>query len=319
MTDDSSAVAVSGGTTTLELPGREVLAYATLPNNIDRIEQVVRLPPIFQYAISRYNQPTKVMITADGYDYLNRVLGVQLYQPEYVSDEHGKQQRNPIHRADYIYLRMVGIWYNDIGQMVSYQEDVEVNYKLVYHDGRINSRSAKIKIDSNGLPVVGPDGIPVVELSPEDELRALKALSQLRTFGMRYTQTVAKTRILKVATGVKQLPLQGPRDIAIRVVGYRDKLTPQDRVKKAEQTFDTMFGRGVDSNAAMRDAEIGDELNELLGNDEIDNFDADLVASYDSSGARSVTPVDSENDEPSVIEGLGLTDEEAPAAPRRRR
>ena len=96
---------------------------------VEPVEQTVVLPAIYQYSINRYPAGQRVMLTSDAYDYINRVMGVQFYLPPTVNDERGNVVPNPIHRPDYIYLRMVGIWRNDAGQMVSYQEDVEVDYK----------------------------------------------------------------------------------------------------------------------------------------------------------------------------------------------
>ena len=150
---------------------------------------------------------------------------------------------NPIHRPDYLYVRMVGVWRNDLGQMVSYSEDVEVDYNLVYQDARINAKSARIATDKDG-GVVFENGLPKLVLSPEDELRAYKALSQLRTFGLRYAQTVAATRILKRASGISSLPISAPQPFPVKVVGFRDQLTPDQRQAQAEHDLQAMFGKG---------------------------------------------------------------------------
>lgn len=225
----------------LDLPAQKILAITT-SGEVERVEQSVILPPIYQYSINRYPAGQRVMLTSDAYDYINRVMGVQLYQPKYVHDEHGQQQLNPIHRPDYIYLRVVGIWRNDAGQMVSYQEDVEVDFKLTYQDSRINAKSMRVVTDKDGAPVMTEGGIPKIVLDADDEKKALKALSQLRTFGLRYAQTVAKTRILKTASGIRQLPIQTPRPFAVRVVGFRDNLTPEERLRRAETDMAAMFG-----------------------------------------------------------------------------
>ena len=273
----TSAVQTAKDDAGLDLPTQDILSIARV-GEVERIEQAVMLPPIYQYSISRYGAAPKVMLTSDAYDFLNRSMGVQLYQPDWVNDEHGQRVRNPIHRADYIYLRLIGIWYNDIGQMVSYREDVEVDFNLVWHDARINSKSARVEMDDKGMPVFGPGGAPVVRLEAQDELKALKALSQLRTFGLRYAQTVAKTRILKTASGVRSLPIAQPRPFPIRVVGFRDKMTPDERAKRAEQDLGAVFGNAtrLRESDGLNSEELA-EMQGVLSEDETEDIERDLV------------------------------------------
>jgi hypothetical protein len=198
----------------------------------------------------------------------------------------------------------VGIWYNDIGQMMSYREDVEVDFKLVYHDARINARSAKIEIDEEtGEAKTNPDGSPKVRLSGEDELKALKALSQLRTFGLRYAQTVAKTRILKTASGVRTLPLSAPKSYPIRVVGFRDNMTPDERIEKAEATMKSVFGSAVklDENAGLTPEELRDAQELVEREDMTEEIEQELASA--ERGGR---------DEPEIYEPA-----QAPASARR--
>ena len=262
---------------------------------VERIEQAVPIPPIFQYVISRYGQTPKVMLTSDGYDYLNRVMGVQLYQPRWVHDERGQQVLNPIHRSDYIYLRMIGIYYNDVGQLTSYQEDIEVDFKLVYMDARINSKSARVELDEDGQPRFSASGMPVIRLDQDDEKRALRTLSQLRTYGLRYAQTVAKTRILKVVSGIKTLPGTQAAMREVRIVGFRDRLTPDQRIKQAEDDLSKMFGPGseVDPRAGLTPAELA-ELRDLEGADDTEDIERELVeaAVRGQEDSRGVTSDD---------------------------
>lgn len=173
---------------------------------------------------------------------------------------------------------MYGVWYNDNGQMVMYREDVEVDFKLVYMDARINSKSARVEMDKDGQPVFSESGMPVVKLDASDELKALKALSQLRTFGLRYAQTVAKTRILKTASGVRTLPIQSKRPFAVRVVGYKDNMTPEARIKQAQQDLSEMFGGGkpVTDAIGLNEEEMA-TIREIESNDVTDTLDATII------------------------------------------
>lgn len=279
MTDQNSAVATRSnqGIGELAAPTSKIIEVAK-KGEVERIEQSVVIPEIYQYSISRYGQAPKVMLTSDAYDYLNRTMGVQLYRPHWVHDENGTRVRNPIHRADYIYLRLIGIYWNDLGQMTSYSEDIEVDFKLVYMDARINSKSARVEMDEEGQPKFSKSGMPMIKLDQDDEKRALKALSQLRTFGLRYAQTVAKTRILKVVSGIRTLPIPAPRPFAVRVVGFKDSLTPDERIKRTEQDLSAMFGPGsvVEEKDTLSPDEL-EQMREIEGLDSTDDLERELV------------------------------------------
>lgn len=221
---------------------------------VERFETEVTIPADFQYAIpirgkrnpdgTWDNNAAKIGLTADGYEYLNRVLGVSFFLPDMVHDAEGKMSPNPIHRKDYIYLRLGAVWYNPMGQLCLATEDVEVDFNLTWMDARINSKSAEVVLDENtGLPAFDAFGNPAVKLSKDDELKALKTLSQLRTFGPRYAQTVARVRLLKMASGIRSLPLPAPKTIMIRVTGYRDHMEPQKRIEAAGGALTSLYGR----------------------------------------------------------------------------
>ena len=63
----------------LDAPGQRVLSVLQV-GEAERIEQTVTIPPIYMYAMKRWNQPDKVSLTSEAYNYLNRVMGVQLVQ-----------------------------------------------------------------------------------------------------------------------------------------------------------------------------------------------------------------------------------------------
>lgn len=279
MAEERGVVAQSPQQVGLDLPQQKVIT-SQMVGDAERIEQTVVIPPVYMYAMNRYGQPPKVSLTSEAYNYLNRVMGVQLFQPMYVNDKDGKQVLNPIHRPDYLYVRLVGVWRNDLGQMVSYREDVEVDYNLVYQDARINAKSAKVATDKEGVPIF-ENGIPRLVLTAEDELRALKALSQLRTFGLRYAQTVAKTRILKTASGISTLPITQPQPFAVRVVGFRDYLTPDQRNAQAERDLKSMFGQGsvLNESAGLTPDEIA-QIQDFEPDDVTEDVERELVQAH---------------------------------------
>lgn len=230
---------------------------AMIPGEVQRWVVKVPLKPVHQYVIrsgkkinDRWVDVFRVFPTAEAYDWMNRIMGVQLHVPEWVHDERGEAVRNPIHRRDYIYLRMVGIGYNDLGQMIAHAEDVEIDYMVEWQKERLKQKSAKVVLDENGMPKLTDGGVPVVQLDPADELKAYQRLYQLRSFGPRQAQTVARTRILKLFSGVRTLyesvgqePSVAP--VAVTVVGYRDRMTPDERIKKSQEEQGQVFGSGI--------------------------------------------------------------------------
>lgn len=248
---------------------------------VERVEVAVTIPANFQYVITtrkneRYQDEmgvwrdnwindNKVGLTSDAYDYINRALGASFWLPDLVPNAEGEMVRNPIHKPDYIYIRMGAVWYNAVGQLVSHIEDLEVNYKFVWHQARLESAGARMLLDENGQPQFDQMGFPALKIedmsyppkaggrepkvvtAEEQERKAVKALMQLRSMGMRYAQTVLRTRLLKVATGIKSLPIQQPGAFQVSVVGYRDHLDPQERRQQAEQGLAAIYGRKPDA------------------------------------------------------------------------
>ena len=297
--------------------------------NIVEMEDLVRwqvettIHPVHQYEIpagkaqivgrDEHNEPIwetpkAVHITSDGYDYLNRMMGVQLVQPDMVPDETGTMVSNPIHRRDYVYVRLLGIWRNDVGQLVTYREDVEVDYQAVYRDARLNAvwydadewvnsstgeRSSTrksgqgwsklkgskhtaaefitFKRGADGMPVLDDQGNPTYELKlpNEAEVKALQTLFQLRRFGLRYAQTVAKTRILKAACGIRRLPKDRKEPQRVSIVAWRDLLSPAAREEQARRTEQGVWdsaivpggtqGLGDDEMQVLRETEAAGE------------------------------------------------------------
>ena len=221
----------------------------------------VTLPASFQYVIpgkktvgDSWVADNKVGITSDGYDYLNRVVGVSFWTPPTVPNSAGEMVANPILQRDYIRWRMGGFWYNEVGQLVSMVEDLEIDYQMVYQAARLESFDSEVLLDQNGQPRFDDKGNPIIKLkNAAEEKKALKALHQLRTMGPRYAQTVLRTRILKVATGIKSLPGNEPKTRTIRVVGFRDTMDPIARLEQAQEASSRIFGtKQVDEDAVQR-------------------------------------------------------------------
>lgn len=275
-TRQSSVPATIGGDIqTLAVAGRD---------DVERVEASVTIPPDYQYAISRWNSATrqkelKVGLTADAYDYINRALGASFYMPSWVHDEAGERQRNPIHRKDYIYLRLAIVYYNPLGQLVLSTEDVEVDFQMLWMETRAKAESAQVLVDEAGLPMFDDMGNPALKLDPKDELKAIRELTRNRAFGPRYAITVARVRLLKQATGIRSLPIEAPRPFTLKIVGFRDRMTPQERIAAAGGDVQAMFDREADIEP-LRGAEAAEVA-------------ADVEAASESDAAVEATERDS--------------------------
>lgn len=307
-------LAVDAPITTVVVAGR---------GEVQRIETEVILPSGFQYLIKGKGRdvPNKVGITSDGYDYLNRVMGVMFWMPTVVPDETGQLVRNPIHRADgYVYLRMAGTWWNEVGQMVSTFEDIEVNPRAIWASARIESYGA-VPVMKDGQPVFDEYGYPMVVMrdttsnwdgksktttAAEHEQKAAKAYMQARGWGIRYAQTVARVRIMKQATGMKSLgQLTQPKRVRVRVVGYKDAMTPMERVEASNAALASIFGERVkpenfermtaEEMEAMEpmggDETIEQELGEAAANDEVEPDEGEPTPP-DQPGQATLLPDD---------------------------
>jgi hypothetical protein len=96
-------------------------------------------------------------------------------------------------------------------------------------------------------------------------------------------------------------------------VGFRDKLTPDERIKRAGQGMEAMFGASerLDENIGLSSEEMG-EIQDLIADDETEDLERDLV----ESAQRSDEAPDERRDISRVkrvgaTEGLGLGDEPA--------
>lgn len=323
----------------LDVPVSRVTS-AVEKGGIEMVKAEIGIPIHHQYKIAagreqvngEWRDKYRVGVTADGYDYINRFVGAQFFVPEFIHNEKGEQVRNPIHRRDFIYERMVAIWYNDLGQMQAYSEDLEVDYQVLYQQTRLNStwyvgtqgNEKDVIFTSGGGKTSGrqrmtalsnvrikraPDGVAILDdlgnpsfdviLPDEMEARCLQRLYDLRATGLRYAQTVLKNRLMKVITGVRMLPINEPRPFKITVMAYRDALTPEKRMDKVYADQESVFGKTLQRGATLSDEEIaGLEI----------EADAD-VAPEAIAAARNVTPSD-EDELDRVADNLQVGDTE---------
>lgn len=271
--------------------------------SLERFETVVTIPADYQYAITKRGKQaterypaipdeTKVGLTVDGYDYLNRVVGATFFLPEKVHDEKGVLQLNPIHRPDYIYLRMGAVWYTPLGQLVSAVEDIEVDFEALWQDKRANSWDVKPMLDADGQVRWDAAGRwPLLTVKPEEEIKALRELTRMRSFGPRYAVTVARVRLLKMATGIRSLPIDRKAPFQVRVIGYRDQMQPEQRVAQVAEDTAALYGRPSDIKplTAAEAAEV-DEGGVLDDEAQVEQMEREQVARQERQEPQSTTP-----------------------------
>jgi len=318
---------------------------------VERIEHVVTLPAAYQFPMGsvkvkrekdhngqwrdKVNPDTgqvelddtrKVGITSDGYLFLNRTLGLELVLAETVTGQDGKAYPNPIHQPMYAAIRGGIPYRSDFGQLLWTEETLEADYWQVYQDARINAYSAKVrKVD--GQIVTDDGGFPVFDLSDDDERSAARVLSALKASGLKRLQTSLFTRQLKVAIGIKSLPIKTPQAVDIRLVTFRDQLTTEERVERLMQTGGAIFGgtgiKKVLSPEEVEEAVRSDPDNEdaaFLGREEADRVDESRGSAYEVRGAYSPEAEERAKVDPASIPGVqkgvkDVTPEPAAAAP----
>lgn len=267
MTEEkNSAVAVASTQTAVAKPEdpnlkTEVIAIAGR-GEVERLTARITLPVDYQYGIPKWQKTGRlkpdgkeewgevmnsVGITADGYEYLNRVIGARFFFPELVPNREGVMVPNPIvEPPDYSRILQGALWVNPMGQhMVSY-ELVEVDFWLMYQEARAGKKSAKMVVDPETFqPSFDKRGIALLELSEPDELAAYKELAQRRALGPRYAQTVARVRLLKQASNLRSLPLAADGKLhpyPLTVTGFRDQLDARKAVEQALGSEAAFYG-----------------------------------------------------------------------------
>ena len=133
-------------------------------------------------------------------------------------------------------------------------------------------------------------GNPMIELSPDDEMKALKEFANKRNFGPRYAQSVARVRLLKMATGIRSLPINVPETYPIKFVTWRDELTAQARIAQVTSDSANLYGKQDDTKpmTAEEMAQVGTE-----GGVEETDLDAEAVERAREAQAEDTVATDS--------------------------
>lgn len=311
MTNENTAVATAAPppppaihTEVVEVAGR---------GKIERITARVTIPPDFMYAIEKWSvdeerglkangdpffkkEVTRIGLTIDAYDYMNRVLGVSFFFPDTVPNEKGERVPNPIWvPPDFTTVLMGATWINPMGQQVVSYELVSTDFWRIYQDKRANSKSAVLMTqpdvdDELAGPTFDKRGDMNLKLSPPEELKAYQELTRMRALGPRYAQTVGRVRLLKMASGIRSVPSKVLRSFPLTLTGFRDPLDAKARVKAAASTETSMYGRPADE-AAFATPEEMDEAGINEGDDEGRDIAGEADAAPPPGGAaREFTP-----------------------------
>jgi hypothetical protein len=247
---------------------------------------------------------------AEGYDVLNRVMGVQIHVPPKVHNRRGVEVANPIHDRDYLYHRSIGIGYNDLGQLITVVADVEIDFWSAWQQERLKKITAitKNKVgqnatfdllfrDENGMPKLGPGGELIYRLSDADEFKCADRLFTLRNFGGRQAETIGRRRILAIMSSVRTLwtstqsakPALYP--VELTVVGWRDALRPDERLDRVRSLAQDVFHAPI--------AERGDPA---VAPDEAEIIDAAQETQAESVTQSMVGEFDEPDEQPGVVD-----------------
>jgi len=231
-------------------------------------------------------------VRAEGYDWLNRVAGIQFYTPPTVVDREGREVLNPVHAPNYLLHAEVAIWYSETGQMIVEPEVVEIDLLRAWQAERLKrfqklvkpkkgSSAAKLAEDEgpeeegydlgtvepaaagpagellirdpeSGAPRLGVQGELLFRLPDHLEAEAGERLIQLQNFGLRMAKTIARRRLLMRLLAIRTLWIRefGEKPALetqfVWVTGWRDNLSPDQRLAKAQEEAKVVFGKSIE-------------------------------------------------------------------------
>jgi len=212
-----------------------------------RMETTVTLPGALQYAVG-YGDSRIVKPSAAGYMYLNRTVGMQWVDLPEVP-YHGKLVPSPVIERDYVLIGMGSLYYSDLGQLLMDREIIEIDFQGVYMQALVGSDSYDVQAtrDEDGWVEVDENGRPKMryKVSNDDLRKAERTLANLRQFGLRKARSIAAGRLFARATGIMLLDRGKDAQIrhrSIRLIGWNDYMTPEERWESAQDAVKKMFG-----------------------------------------------------------------------------
>lgn len=231
----------------------------------------------------------KSMITAAGYNEMNKIAGVSIITPEKLTLPSGDVVVNPFPiidkesgTIDKVWVKKVGIGFSPIGNLVMTSSTLLYDIRMYFIQDlnkkvQTNKSAGRMCMESmltdeekrKGmfLPIQGKMGI-WVDLENKDVLKCMDTYIQNKLFAERKAQTIAERNVLKKHPALSQVYVEatGPQYNhigAVSVVGYTHDLNRDDLqnlASMAEKGEDLTEYKGV--KVDVIDANVIDEVEE---------------------------------------------------------
>ncbi|WP_155394965.1 hypothetical protein [Clostridium sporogenes] len=231
----------------------------------------------------------KSMITAAGYNEMNKIAGVSIVTPEKLTLPSGDVVVNPFPiidkesgTIDKVWVKKIGIGFSPIGNLVMTSSTLLYDIRMYF----IQDLNKKVQTNKSAgrmcmeamltdeekrkgmfLPIQGKMGI-WVDLENKDVLKCMDTYIQNKLFAERKAQTIAERNVLKKHPALSQVYVEatGPQYNhigAVSVVGYTHDLNRDDLqnlASMAERGEDLTEYKGV--KVDVIDANVIDEVGE---------------------------------------------------------
>ncbi|WP_206152089.1 hypothetical protein [Clostridium cochlearium] len=202
----------------------------------------------------------KAMITAAGYNEMNKIAGVSIITPEKLTLPSGDIVVNPFPiidkesgTIDKVWVKKIGIGFSPIGNLVMTSSTLLYDIRMYF----IQDLNKKVQYNKNAgrmcmeqmlteeekrkgmfLPIQGKMGI-WVNLENKDVLKCMDTYIQNKLFAERKAQTIAERNVLKKHPSLSQVYVNttGPEKNHIgkvNVIGWTHDLTRDDLLKLAK-------------------------------------------------------------------------------------
>lgn len=202
----------------------------------------------------------KSMITAAGYNEMNKIAGVSIITPEKLTLPSGDIVVNPFPiidqesgTIDKVWVKKIAIGFSPIGNLVITSSTLLYDIRMYF----IQDLNKKVQYNKNAgrmcmeqmltneekkkgmfLPVQGKMGI-WVNLEDKDILKCMDTYIQNKLFAERKAQTIAERNVLKKHPSLSQVYVDttGPEKNhvgIVNIIGYTHDLTRDDLIKLAK-------------------------------------------------------------------------------------
>jgi hypothetical protein len=243
----------------------------------------------------------KVMITAAGYNEMNKIAGVSVLTPDFLSLPDGRAVPNPFPIIDpatqsisKVWVKKLAVGYSPTGNLVItsssllydiqmyFVQDLVKKVKANRAAGRICMKSSVTDDEfKHGAFYAIEGGVGVwADMENIEVIKCVETFVQNKLFAERKAQTVAERNVLKKQPALSQVYVeptgaQGARQARVTVYGFTSDLTKEDLLKIAAQAsadrpveFDGHMIEVLDAGSQVTEEDLGAAHDEEEGSDE---------------------------------------------------